>query len=291
MFLPPLGVDLVGGVGSGDRCAGVGRRAACDRLARERPVGGVDGAAAGRPCVCRQGRRARRVGRDQRRAERQRHRLVRRLIVVAAALLAAVALPAVRAVAPARADAVTASVHGTTAVLGNARVQRTWHIAPGPTGGIVTAALVDGPGPNVRSWAGPASSDFSVTVNSVPLTSTGSWEVLEASAHAIGNNAGQVVFRLGTPGMSVLGAGLEIDRTYTLHAGSATIDIDSTLVNRTPALLRVGAYTLDELTGAAGKSPIAGGQGSNRGAGWGGGHHPARPQTAWAFGRRRRRGA
>jgi hypothetical protein len=100
----------------------------------------------------------------------------RRLTALAVAVLLAV--PAVRAVAPARADAVTASVNGATAVLGNARVQRTWHITTGPTGGIVTAALVEGSGANARMWAGPASSDFGVTVDGVSLTSTGTWQVL-----------------------------------------------------------------------------------------------------------------
>jgi hypothetical protein len=160
---------------------------------------------------------------------------------------------------------VTASVNGTTVVLSNARIHRQWLITPGPTGGIVTSGLMDASG---KSWAGPSSSDFSLNVNGVPLTSNGSWEVLEASAKPVGKTAGQVVFRLGTPGTSVLGAGLEVARTYTLHAGSATIDVESTLVNRTPAVLRVGAYTLDELTGAAGKSPVAEVQAYNGGSDW-----------------------
>ncbi|GEM_PF-2091382 len=183
------------------------------------------------------------------------------VVAVAAALVAPVARTA-----PARADAVAASVHGATAVLGNARIQRTWKITRGFPGGIVTSSLADGP--NGRSWAGPSSSDFSLTVNGVPLTSSGTWEVLEASAHAVGTDAGQIVFRLGTAGSSVTGAGLEVDRTYTLHAGSATIDVESMLVNRTPAVLRVGAYTIDELTGLAGRAAKVEVQAYNGGSDW-----------------------
>ncbi|MBV9412737.1 MAG: hypothetical protein JO148_14190, partial [Acidimicrobiia bacterium] len=151
-------------------------------------------------------------------------------------------MPVARGATPASLAAV---VNGTTAVLGNARVQRTWKITQGPTGGITTSSLVDTA--TGRSWAGPSSSDFSLTVNGVPLTSSGTWEVLAATAHTIGGDTAQVVFRLGTPGASLTGAGLEIDRTYTLHAGSATIEVESNLVNHTPAPLRVGAYTIDEL--------------------------------------------
>ena len=157
-------------------------------------------------------------------------------VLVAGALLAAVVVPAVRAVAPARAVAVTASVNGATAVLGNARVQRRWHITSGPTGGVATTALVDGS--TGRSWAGPASTDFNLTVDGVASTSTGTWQVLEASARDLGPSAAQIVFRLATPVTSPLGLGIEVDRTYTLHAGSATIEVQSTLVNHTPAPYR-----------------------------------------------------
>jgi hypothetical protein len=187
-------------------------------------------------------------------------------LVAASVVAGSLVLPAAGAVAPADKGPVTASVTGTTAVLGNARVRREWRIAPGPTGGIVTTALVDGA--KGQSWAGPASSDFSVTVDGVPLTSNGSWEVLEASAHGVGRDGGQVVFRLGTPGGSALGAGIEVDRSYTLHAGSAMIEVASTLVNRTPLALRVGSYTLDELTGAAGRAAVAEVQAYNGGSDW-----------------------
>jgi hypothetical protein len=189
-------------------------------------------------------------------------------VLTAAVLVAALVVPAARVVAPARADAVAASVNGATATLGNGRVQRTWHITSGLTGGIVTTALIDGSGPIGRSWAGPSSSDFSITVDGVSLTSTGTWQVLEASAHALGADAAQVRFRLGTPVSSALGLGIEVDRTYTLHAGSATIDVESTLANHTPLPLRVGAYSLDELTGEAGKSPTAEVQTYHGGSDW-----------------------
>jgi hypothetical protein len=189
-----------------------------------------------------------------------------RVLAIASVLVGALAVPAARAVAPPGKGPVTATVNGATAVLGDARVRREWRILPGPTGGIVTSALVDGN--KGQSWAGPASTDFSITVDGVPLTSAGSWEVLEASARDVGHDAGQVVFRLGTPAMSALGAGLEIDRTYTLHAGSATIEVASTLVNRTPAPVRIGAYTLDELTGVAGQAPSTEVQAYNGGSDW-----------------------
>jgi hypothetical protein len=192
-----------------------------------------------------------------------------RVLVAAAVLAGVLAVPAARAASPSPPAAngpVVASVQGTTARLGNARIQRQWRITPGPTGGVVTASLVDGP--TGRTWAGPSSSDFSMTVNGVDLTSTGTWEVLEASAHSVGNNAAEVVFRLGTPGSSALGAGLEVDRTYTLHAGSASIEVESTLLNRTPAVLRIGAYTIDEVTGLAGQAKTVEVQAYNGGSDW-----------------------
>src|SRR5437762_2679657 len=211
------------------------------------------------------------MGRDQRRGQRHRDRLMRvRARALGAAMLVVVgilAVPAARAAGPAPAHGpVVAVVRGSSAVLGNARFRREWLVTPGPTGGIVTTSLRDGK--NGTSWAGPSSSDFSLTVNGVPLMSAGSWEVLEASAHSLGKDTGQVVFRLGTPGTSLLGAGLEIDRRYTLHAGSATIEVESTMVNRTPAVLRVGAYSLDELTGPAGRAPTVEVQAYNGGSDW-----------------------
>jgi hypothetical protein len=142
-------------------------------------------------------------------------------------------------------------------------VRREWRVGGG---GVVTTALVDVA--TGRSWAGLSSNEFSLTVNGVPLTSTGSWEVLEASAHALGADAQQIVFRLGTTATSASGVGIEVDRTYTLHAGSATIGVASTLVNRTPLPLRIGAYTLDEVTGAAGRAPTAEVQAYHGGSDW-----------------------
>src|SRR6476646_4253535 len=139
----------------------------------------------------------------------------KRRLVVLALVAGLLAVPAASAVNRVRAAGVTASVNGTKAVLGNERVRREWRVA----GGVVTTAMVDVA--TGRSWAGPASNEFSLTLNGLPLTSTGTWEVLEASAHAAGTDAQQVVFRLGTPLTSALGAGIEVDRTYTLHAGSA----------------------------------------------------------------------
>src|SRR5947207_11735129 len=103
--------------------------------------------------------------------------MTRRLRALGLATLVAVtvAVPAARGASGGGQGSVVASVTGTSAVLGNSRVRREWRVTAGPAGGIVTTALVDRAGG--RSWAGPASSDFSLTVDGVPLTSTGVWEV------------------------------------------------------------------------------------------------------------------
>src|SRR4051812_44385867 len=79
--------------------------------------------------------------------------------LVLAVLVGLLALPAAGALNRVSAAGVTASVNGAKAVLGNDRVRREWRIG----GGVVTTALVDVA--TGRSWAGPASNEFSLTVN------------------------------------------------------------------------------------------------------------------------------
>src|SRR3954468_4680702 len=101
--------------------------------------------------------------------------------LVIAVVVGLLALPAAGALNRVSAARGTAWVNGAKAVLGNDRVRREWRIG----GGVVTTALVDAA--TGRSWAGPASNEFSLTVNGVPLNSTGTWDVLEASARPVGS--------------------------------------------------------------------------------------------------------
>src|SRR5207247_10728340 len=108
-------------------------------------------------------------------------------LAVAAALVAGLVVP------------VVANAKDSVLVLGNDRIERRWRVTDD---GVVTTALIDKA--TGRSWAGPASSDFSLTVDGVPVTSSGGWQRVET---AVGQ--GVIAFRF----TSTL---LELDRTYTL---------------------------------------------------------------------------
>ena len=176
----------------------------------------------------------------------------RRLLAPALALALGPVLSA-PAQADVRAGDAVASVSGATATLSNRHIARTWAITPG--GPVVTSSLSD-PATG-RGWSRPSSPDFLLTLNQLPTTSTQGWALERVEAQPIPGDparpdagAGvQLLFRYAAGAVPPAGdAPIELDRTYTLHPGDGVMGVSSTLVNRTPAPLRVGKYTLAELT-------------------------------------------
>jgi hypothetical protein len=140
----------------------------------------------------------------------------------------------------------SATVVGDQVTLRDGQVSRTWRVTGGALGGFVTTALVDSA--HGRDWIAPSGSpDFTLTVDGVPLTSAQGW----ASVAVRASNApgvASVSFTATTAPAPLLPAGVTVVRTYTLHAGSPTVATTATLHNQTPTPLRIGAYTLDEVT-------------------------------------------
>src|SRR5438270_1918432 len=152
---------------------------------------------------------------------------MRRFVVAVSLALVGVGVTPVGAgAAGGRTGTVEAAVDGDRVTLGNNLVRREWKVR----NGVVTTAFAD---PRVRNWSVPASEEFRVVVDGVPLTSTSNWDVLSVKATRAGGSrrptAGQVTFRLGTPGSAATGVGVEVDRTYTLRAGSAVMEVAATL--------------------------------------------------------------
>ncbi len=118
------------------------------------------------------------------------------------------------------------SAHASSSVtLSNGLVTRQWSVG----GELVTTALIaDVTG---RNWVTHPAPDFSLTIDGVPWP----YRVLTTTT-----GPSSVSFRL-------VGLGLEIDRTYTLAAGSPVIDVSMTLVNHLPVPVRVGDWTIDQI--------------------------------------------
>ena len=154
--------------------------------------------------------------------------------------LAALDAPGVHGGAP------TATVAGARVTLGDRQVSRSWLVSDGPVGGFVTTALAD-PARGEDWVAGPGSPDFALTLDGVPLSSAQGWASVTVQA-SDGPGVASVTFTATTAPAPLLPAGVTVVRTYTLHAGSPTIAVTATLHDGTPAPLRVGAYTLDEVT-------------------------------------------
>jgi melibiase-like protein len=175
---------------------------------------------------------------------------VRRTLLIGLSLagLLATGWARVAPAAVASTDDAFARVRGRTVVLGDGQVRRQWRLPGGRRpNGLTTTALVDVA--TGRSWAGPASPDFAINVDGVSVTSQRGWRDVRATART-GHGVATVVIRMAT-------LGVEIERTYTLFAGSATIGVRSVLRDKLPAPVRISAYTLDELTGPAGAAAVA----------------------------------
>jgi hypothetical protein len=172
--------------------------------------------------------------------------------------LAGAAAPVAPTLAPAgtsvaRAGDAIASVQGPDVVLANGEIAHRWLIDG--LGHVLTTQLADPPASH--QWSVPGSPDFTLTIDSVPTSSASGWALIAAAARPIpadpsrpeAGSGVEVVFRygavLGRPGL------LELDRTWTLYPGSAVQAVSSTLVNSTPIPLRIGVYSLAELTSAS----------------------------------------
>ena len=176
----------------------------------------------------------------------------RAALVTAITLTLAPAPPVTAAVEEARAGDAYARVDGDTAVIGSAAVVRRWSL-PGGASALATTELVD-PATG-HNWSVPAARDFTVTLNGLELGSE-AFDLVEARAapapadprRADAPPGVQLTLRLITSALrGGVPPGVEIDRTYTVHASSAVVQVDTGLVAGATAL-RVGKYSLDEVT-------------------------------------------
>ncbi len=161
---------------------------------------------------------------------------------------------------------VVATVTGAAASLGNERVARRWSL----TGGVRTEALT---GPS-GSFARPGP-DFTVDINGVPTTSALGWRLIDVTAmhpaarpgRPLSSTGAGLHFRYSLVAAVANPGGVELDRDVVLHPGNAAFETHTTLVNHSPAALRIASYTLDELAGAQPQQP-AEVQAYNGGSDW-----------------------
>jgi hypothetical protein len=105
-----------------------------------------------------------------------------------------------------------------------------------------------------RDWSSRASNDLTVNLGGLTLASAtlvlngvqsstvpGDPRIPHAAAGA------RISFRYSP---LVAGTGVELRRDFTTYAGSAVIEVDTNLMNSSPAPLRVGSFSLDEVTSA-----------------------------------------
>jgi hypothetical protein len=182
--------------------------------------------------------------------------VTRRRIGVAAgvaALLGGSVLGAAPVVADTPPGAVQVKVTATAAQLSDGLVSRTWALGSG--GAVVTSSLRSG----ARELSAASSPDFRIDVNGAPTTSTLGWSLLSVTAGAIPHDVSrpdalpgkQLTFRYALADPHLTTAGVELTRVVALHEGSAVLQTTTALINRTPAVVRIGQYSLDELTPAA----------------------------------------
>jgi hypothetical protein len=139
-----------------------------------------------------------------------------------------------------------ALVAGQRVTLADGLVSRTWQLRTAPLGGFVTTAFDDLP--HRTHWAvATGAPDFTVTIDGVALTSAQGWSSVRVATTTKAGEA-SVTFTATTLPAPAIPAGITVTRTYTLHAGSPTIAVASTLHNGTPLPLRIGAWTVDEIT-------------------------------------------
>lgn len=169
------------------------------------------------------------------------------LLSVLAMSLAAPAAASAKAAKTVRAGSATAKAGGSAASLSNSRIERAWST----TGGQSVTTRLKG-GKNDPNWSDPESPDFTLTLNGVKTSSTTGWTLTSVKARREPADPArpdrtrgvQLVFKYGLDPVGLI----TLERVYTLRPGAAVIGVTSTLRNGSPAPLRVGAYSLDELT-------------------------------------------
>lgn len=153
-------------------------------------------------------------------------------------LLAFLSVGAAFWLAPTAAAAVVVRVTSTSATLSDGLISQSWSI---DRAGVTTSALTDTR--TGRNWVLAGSPEFALTVDSVPTSATLAWKLISATAHR-----DSILFRYGL----ALPQGLvELDRTWTLYPGASVEQVSEQLINHSPAVVRIGKYTLASLTSAA----------------------------------------
>jgi hypothetical protein len=171
--------------------------------------------------------------------------------VGASLLVLALALAPPAAASSARVGDAVARVDGSTVTLANSRIERTWRVAAGAVAGAGLRDARTG-----RQWALPGP-DFEVDLDGVTTSSLSAWKLAGVTATARAG-APEIIlrYRLLTT---------ELDRTFTLRPGEAVVRVESTLVNRGAAPVRVGRYTLDEVASRVAAAEV---QAYHGGADW-----------------------
>src|SRR5579875_749561 len=193
---------------------------------------------------------------------RRRRVVIGRLTALALAPLIAGLSPAATPNAPspaaapqgssARVASALAQVTPTGATLADSMIAQRWRWQRG--GGVSVSALIDRS--TGQDWARAGGADFSLVVDSVPTSSLAGWRLLGVRAlltppdpaRPQAGRGVQIAFRYG---LAVRSGLIELERTWTLYPGAAVEGVSEQIVNRTPAVVRIGAYTLAQLSSSA----------------------------------------
>jgi hypothetical protein len=176
--------------------------------------------------------------------------------VLAPAVLAPAArAPAARApasVPQARAGDAVARVGPAEAVLKDARILQRWRL--GADGSVWTVQLED-PATG-RNWSVAGAAEFALTLDSAPTSSTFGWRLIAVGARPIPADparpaAGRGVEIVFHYRLLARAGPLELERIWTLYPGAAVEGVSERLYNRTPAVVRIGQYSLAQITSAA----------------------------------------
>jgi Melibiase len=170
-----------------------------------------------------------------------------RRLLFACVLVLALPGAASAATTSARSGSARAAAGDGAATLTNGRITRTWRTG---SGGVLTTSLRQGRGG--AEWSNGASPDFRLELGGLPTSSTSGWALESVTARREPADPArpdrvlgvQLVFRYGLDPAGLI----TLERTYTLRPGAAVIGVSSVLTNGSPAPLRLGAYSLDELT-------------------------------------------
>jgi hypothetical protein len=149
----------------------------------------------------------------------------------------------------ARAGDAIAQVQGGEVVLSDHRIRQEWSIDPA---GHVTVTEVKDEATG-GELAAPGAPEFSLTLDSAPTSSALGWKLISATARRIpadparpdAGKGVEVAFRYGLAARAGL---VELDRAWSLYPGEGVEGVSSTLVNRSPAVARVGEYSIAQLT-------------------------------------------